>query len=714
MSLHPSGDQVGRDKVAGDKVAGNKIAVSEVKGDLILQSSASLTAEERENRRAMLDKVRLIWIKGVLQKSLWQEARLDLPLAAQPGAVQRPYHLVARGPDGYQSLPDGTRIADVYAEHLGVLLILGAPGGGKTTLLLELADTLIDQAIGVLDRGEAPLLPVVFNLASWADGRLPLSDWLTRELNTQYQVPRKLAQRWVAEQTILLLLDGLDEVAASARTACATAINTYRQELGGLRPLIVCCRVQEYSELGTALTLHGAVLALPLRREQIEDTLAAGGERLVGIRVALAQDAALWELLETPLMLSIVVLTFEDQPASALPSGDDQGLRRLLFARYVERMLDRKGDNARYPREQTLRWLTWLATRMQEQGLSMYQIETMQPGWLAWTAQGLRYRILSVLIFALLFGLFLGLAFGLLFGLAFGLALGLFAGLFGGLSFGLVGGLALLEIVAPIQRVQWSWQVLRRWRLLKQLLGQSVALGFRVDQIITPVERVRWSWQAARQRWWLVLRQTLVTGLIFGLLLGLIVQLVNGFRDGLVFGLALILIFGLSLMLVFGLGIGLLFWLLSGLVTGFQSLQIDHRSRPNQGIRRSVRSGLLLGLFGGLLFGVALGLIVGALGGLIFEQVNGLLFGLGIALIFGLFGGPLTGLRFGWGAVIQHYTLRWLLWRSGAFPRDIAAFCDSCVTRILLRRVGGGWIFVHRLLLEYFAELEEENMNPAE
>jgi hypothetical protein len=117
---------------------------------------------------------------------------------------------------------------------------------------------------------------------------------------------------------------------------------------------------------------------------------------------------------------------------------------------------------------------------------------------------------------------------------------------------------------------------------------------------------------------------------------------------------------------------------------------LARRSHPNEGIRRSVRNGLGVGLLGGLGVGLGVGLLSGLLGGLFF------------------------GLNGGWAAVIQHYTLRLLLWRSGAFPRDIAAFCDSCVQRILLRRVGGGWIFVHRLLLEYFAELEDERATPAE
>jgi hypothetical protein len=32
---------------------------------------------------------------------------------------------------------------------------------------------------------------------------------------------------------------------------------------------------------------------------------------------------------------------------------------------------------------------------------------------------------------------------------------------------------------------------------------------------------------------------------------------------------------------------------------------------------------------------------------------------------------------------------------------------DHCAERILLRRLRGGWLFIHRLLLEYFAELDD-------
>jgi hypothetical protein len=41
-------------------------------------------------------------------------------------------------------------------------------------------------------------------------------------------------------------------------------------------------------------------------------------------------------------------------------------------------------------------------------------------------------------------------------------------------------------------------------------------------------------------------------------------------------------------------------------------------------------------------------------------------------------------------------------------PLDYVRFLDHCVKRVFLQRVGGGYIFVHRLLMEYFASSYEQ------
>jgi hypothetical protein len=65
-----------------------------------------------------------------------------------------------------------------------------------------------------------------------------------------------------------------------------------------------------------------------------------------------------------------------------------------------------------------------------------------------------------------------------------------------------------------------------------------------------------------------------------------------------------------------------------------------------------------------------------------------------------------VGLLKGGLASFQHSVLRFLLWRTGSVPWHYVPFLDYAAERILLRKVGGGYIFIHRLLLEYFASLD--------
>ena len=55
---------------------------------------------------------------------------------------------------------------------------------------------------------------------------------------------------------------------------------------------------------------------------------------------------------------------------------------------------------------------------------------------------------------------------------------------------------------------------------------------------------------------------------------------------------------------------------------------------------------------------------------------------------------------------MRHGVIRLLLWRAGSIPWNYPGFLDSATEHIFLRKVGGGYIFVHRLLLEYFASLD--------
>jgi eukaryotic-like serine/threonine-protein kinase len=55
--------------------------------------------------------------------------------------------------------------------------------------------------------------------------------------------------------------------------------------------------------------------------------------------------------------------------------------------------------------------------------------------------------------------------------------------------------------------------------------------------------------------------------------------------------------------------------------------------------------------------------------------------------------------------VLKHVTLCMLLQMRGCMPGKYVQFLEHATRLILLRRVGSGYIFIHRLFLEYFSEL---------
>lgn len=103
-----------------------------------------LTPQQYRNRQALLNKVRNYWVKGVLETSLHNRVLIELSLEERPQAIAHPWNLTLETVDEPQKLlPHGTKLIDLF-DSIGegrTLLILGNPGSGKTTTLLELPAT---------------------------------------------------------------------------------------------------------------------------------------------------------------------------------------------------------------------------------------------------------------------------------------------------------------------------------------------------------------------------------------------------------------------------------------------------------------------------------------------------------------------------------------------------------------------------------------------
>jgi DNA polymerase III delta prime subunit len=629
--------------------------------------SAPLSSVQRTNRQRLLKRVRTIWIEGLLEQSLHHATWVDLHLQKQPQGLENPWRLMVQELDrGPRPLPPGTSIIQVFDEADEELLILGEPGSGKTTLLLYLARTLLDRA----EADERRRIPVIFNLSSWAQQRLPFSQWLTQELKIRYQVPQQIGRAWVEANEIFPLLDGLDEVAESVREACVQAITSYTQREQDHIPLIICCRIQEYQALSVQLPLQYAVMLLPFSDEQIEVYLSSISGRLDTLRQVLREDKDLFELARRPLMLSIFTLAYHGEASVDLPTtATHEEYPRALFKQYVKHMLKRRTQLHQGTEEQVRRWLTYFATQLHRQQQTIFAVEELQPTWLPERYRSW-YRWCMILAYGLTFGLLFGPAFGLAFGFVYGLIFQTLAKLAFGVAFGLV--LGMIGEVAG---------------------GLIFGLVYRYHQIIQPAEIAVWSPTSAKKG----LLVGAIGGLIFGLVGGLVGWVVAGPVAGVVLGCVVEGIMGP----------------VGGLVGGLSPTQLPERVSlsPNEGIWRSGRRGviaiLLLVLVVGLTGGLMVGLLGTSIGNLVYALIFGLVFGSGGGLIFGLYF-DLVGGRTGLAAFLQHFVLRFFLWRLGLLPWNLVAFLDEATERLLLRKVGGSYIFVHRLLRDVLATQKNE------
>ena len=228
-------------------------------------------------------------------------------------------------------------------------------------------------------------------------------------------------------------------------------------------------------------------------------------------------------------------------------------------------------------------------------------------------------------------------------GLVIGLTVGVIYGFATGIRYGWINGLIIGLLV---------WLVYG--------LASSLVVG--KDAQIRPAEVLGWSW--------VKMRQGLVIGLVYGSIVGL--------------GIGLLLS-NLVLCLFFGALCALIYGLIKGLSS--ETLPKNAHTKPNQGIWRSVYNSIYIALITGLFTGLIIGLVADPFYG----QFYGLYFGLGM------------GLQHGGIAAIRHGVLRLFLWRAKCIPWNYIRFLDYTTERILLRRVGGSYIFIHRLLLEHFA-----------
>jgi DNA polymerase III delta prime subunit len=539
----------------------------------------------------------------------------------------------------------------------GKLLILGAPGAGKTTALLSLAEQLVCGAISQ----PKTVIPVIFELSTWRDHKQSIQDWLIEQLYDLHGGNRKakLYEQWLERQVLLPLLDGLDELGLERQKKCTEKLNEFAEHYP---QMVVCCRVKEFEAVDIKLrNLRGAVCLQSLSDSQIQDYLSS------------LEHPELWEAIETtpylkamleatteddpgllrvPLFVKLIADVYDPQPISSKADLLDKYIDRQLS--FDKREIDRRKELREYKwAYKTVKWepdwkktksnISWLARNLQANRKVDLLVEKIQPDWIDSIFLQGSYR----LIWGLMFGLFWGAGFYLISGLISGLVLGILLGV-------------ILEvyssdnwmIIEPVESFEISLSSMARQEFLKHL---RISLGDRARLIF------------------IVSSSVIMTNLLldFSINHKLIRASLTTFAliKDVQFSSLITLSTDSTVMVIF-----------YGLVNGLKC-ELKMRSRPNQGI------------YNCWLIQIWTTTIVFPL--IILFSRNWQ-----VVLLSALTLGYCVG---GGRPCLQHLSLRIVLWHSG-LPWDFARFLNYCVERRLLLRVGGSYRFLHRELLDHFAQ----------
>lgn len=603
-------------------------------GQYSAQNKAVIKKSGYRQQKIFLSKVKRLWIEGFLMPSLDGIAAVRLGLREEAGVIasttpestapnattQRIESLSVELDHSFEQL----RETQIYSE-MGrgkTLLILGDPGAGKTIALLQLAQRLIEQSEQQLN---APM-PAVFNLSSWAEHRKPLTEWLLDELLEKYQVPQTLGKQWLKQQQLILLLDGLDEVEQQYRNDCVRAVNEFMTVFPQVE-MTVCSRIKDYEALTERLNLSCALCLQPFSSEQVHHFLQGFGESLAGLKTLIEQDAVIAQFARTPLILNLMSVAYKDWSADVLSSQlkTAPSLCEHLFESYTERIL-LEGTVSEYSKNDTLRWLGYLASEMVREKQTIFLIERMQPSWLRSQVEKRGYRLASFCVLEIR---------------------------------------KAKQEIRPVEKLTWSWQHAKSRALPDFCEGIASGLGF---------------WMAAG----------LLSGVVV-ILICLMLEKYNGVEIsvhflfwGSLFGMLAALSNGLSL----------------ALLSGLSSTDIEQRMVPNQGIRNSFRSAVLSGL-------IILCVFAGA-GAIIHWLAPGETPNLSLKILMSVIACIVLALwrivlKYGGAACLKHFVLRWMLYRAGRVPWNYAKFLNFASEKQILKKVGGSYVFCHRMLLEHLA-----------
>ena len=651
-------------------IGGNVDNTVIITGDrnLVVPDSSAETLRALLGKRPQHEKSLLKAVKNEvdarLRQSLHNSILIEVSMEEQPSQIKSLWETdIKIGQKPSEPIPQDWSILRVFEEMQGRFLILGNPGVGKTTKMLELARELCDRA---QEEGYFPI-PILLNISTWKNNKQSIEGWLKDELNLKYGVQRKTAQKLIKSSSILPMLDGLDELENLRQPLCVENINNYLKS--DIRPqyLVIASREEEYSNYSQKLSLNGAISLKKLNEEKIKDYLRTLKQENVWTQIQ--ENLQILELSKTPFFLNIIILLRKEIPEIFSDQNIEkkEQVKKLLDA-YIKKMMQReiKGlskINKNLSSTKFYSYLAWLSSQLEKKASTEFLIEKIDFSFL----DKKRRRTAKIFFWVSLYSFII-----------------FSAGFFWTSTELLIPVLLMVEGRLD-GLVSWQSYNPSENYLLNWSSGEGVwysiifaIIASRSKKIFLQQESFAWKKERAKIGLFIVLPPILGFALYDNVF--------TSFSNPLEF---------IGALAGTGVNLGIL-----SFFSGLKAMEIEEKRHPNQGISETIKKIYTLGLtIGFLILFINLG-----------DAVS-FLFDIHIAgtVRFGALSGAAIAIVYFFKAVAtcwHHFILRVILHLQGYIPWNYTIFLDACTERMFLQKVGGRYRFIHRFLQEHFSQMQ--------
>ena len=285
-------------------------------------------------------------------------------------------------------------LIDLLKQH-SFLLILGEPGIGKTSQLLNLGIGLLNEC----KENDKQPIPIIFNLATYTNKYEQFEDWLQSNLVNMYNFPPKAVANILKNNKIIPLLDGFDEIGnyleneeekKELRAKCFNSIQKYKMELNP-HQFVICSRIAEYEQTENSAPVTAQIKIKKPTVEQIKNLLKkaikessenSDIEVAKNLLIHLDKTHALGDVLCIPFYYNALLqMLYEPQDESIDFPDDTDKLKEFIVNLYIERKLN-NNKHTKYTAEKTRKYLGWLSIWLKNQSGVNFELADFQPNCL--------------------------------------------------------------------------------------------------------------------------------------------------------------------------------------------------------------------------------------------------------------------------------------------------------------------------------------------